>query len=385
MSSMNANVPDTPSSEADAPSRPGTRGGPTVAVVGGGFMATVHSRAARAARARLRGLVSSSPERSQYAATDLGFERAYASLGELVSDRELDVVHVTTPNALHADQVLAVLRAGLHVVCEKPLATSAVDARSLVHAADEAGLVGTVPFVYRYHPMVREARALVAAGEIGEILTIDAAYLQDWLLSAGDANWRATGTAGGRSRAFADIGSHLVDLLEFVTGDRIVRLSARTRTVFAERGGRPVANEDLAALLVEFAAGSLGSLLVSQMAAGRKNGLVFELHGSHRAVRFEQENPETLWIGDRASSTVRLREAATLHPDAARLSIVPSGHPMGYQDAFDGFVRDAYAAIGGARPDGLPTFRDGLRAALVTEAVLSSAAGAGAWTTVVPD
>jgi predicted dehydrogenase len=289
------------------------------------------------------------------------------------------VVHVCTPNDQHAAQAHAVIAAGKHVICEKPLATTAADARALVEAAEAAGVVGAVPFVYRFHPMVREARALVAQGAVGTMLTVDAAYLQDWMLLPTDGNWRA-GAGGGASRAFADIGSHLCDLVEFVTGDRIARLSARTRTVFAERDGQPVGNEDLAALLVEFEGGALGTLLVSQMAAGRKNALTFEIHGTAEAIRFEQERADELWIGRRDASLVRMRDAATLEPDAARLSIVPSGHPMGYQDAFNAFVRDAYAAIRGEAPEGLPTFADGLRAAVLTEAVLASAANRGAWT-----
>ncbi|MFT4218917.1 MAG: Gfo/Idh/MocA family oxidoreductase [Microbacterium sp.] len=349
--------------------------------LGGGFMATVHTRAARAVGAELTALASSSPERAVAAAASLGVERGAADIAEAIA--AADVVHVCTPNTDHAAHASAAIAAGKHVVCEKPLATTVADARSLVDALDAAGLVGAVPFVYRYHPMVREARALVAAGELGAILSVDAAYLQDWMLLPTDGNWRATGEAGGSSRAFADIGSHLCDLLEFVTGDRIARLSARTRTVYAERGGVPVANEDIAALVVEFSGGALGTLLVSQMAAGRKNGLVFELHGARHAVRFEQERPDELWIGGREASQLRPRDPVTLSPDAARLSIVPSGHPMGYQDAFNAFVRDAYAAAaGGEEPDGLPTFRDGLRASLVTEAALRSAAAGGDWVEV---
>lgn len=348
--------------------------------LGGGFMATVHTRAARAAGADLAVLASSSPERAAKAAGELGVARGAADIDDAIAAS--DIVHVCTPNADHAAHAHAAIAAGTHVVCEKPLATTIEDARSLVEAADAAGLVGAVPFVYRYHPMVREARALVAAGELGVVLSVDAAYLQDWMLLPTDNDWRATSNAGGASRAFADIGSHLCDLLEFVTGDRIVRLTARTRTVYTERGGAPVPNEDIAALLVEFANGTLGTLLVSQMAAGRKNGLVFELHGSRHAARFEQERPEELWIGGREGNQLRLRDAATLQPGAERLSIVPAGHPMGYQDAFNAFVRDAYAAARGETPDGLPTFRDGLRSAIITDAVLRSAANGGEWVDV---
>jgi predicted dehydrogenase len=355
-----------------------------VGIVGGGFMATVHSRAARAARGRLVGIVSSSPARAHVAADELGIETAYASVDELLADDAIDVVHVCTPNALHADQASAALAAGKHVVCEKPLATSVPDAAALVEQAASASrggtpLVATVPFVYRFHPLVREARARVQAGQLGRLLSIHGSYLQDWLLSAGDDNWRVDSAAGGRSRAFADIGSHLVDLTEFITGDRITRVSATTRTFFDARASHSqITTEDAAAVVVETAGGALGTLLVSQVAPGRKNRLHLEIAGAESSLGFDQEQPETLWVGRRAGTQVIPRDADQLTPDAARLSVVPAGHPQGYQDAFNAFVADTYAAIAGATPDGLPRFEDGLRAARITDAVLDSAER-GSW------
>jgi predicted dehydrogenase len=337
--------------------------------VGGGFMATVHSRAARAAGARLTAVAGSSPERAGVAAEELGIERAVADVAAVAAAS--DVVHICTPNSRHAEQALEAIAAGAHVVCEKPLATTVEDARTVVDAAAAAGVVGAVPFVYRYHPAVRHARELVATGELGDVLTIDGAYLQDWLLAQSDTNWRADAAAGGASRAFADIGSHLCDLLEFVVGDRIRSLAARTRTVYAERDGARVANEDIAALVVELDGGALATLLISQLAPGRKNALTLEVHGTRQSVRFAQERPEELWIGAQEGSRLVLRDPET--PGDRGLSLVPAGHPMGYQDAFNAFVADAYAAAKGEHPDGLPTFADGLRAAQLTEAVLESA------------
>jgi predicted dehydrogenase len=284
---------------------------------------------------------------------------------------------VTTPNALHAEQAAAVLAAGKDVVCEKPLATTVSDAQALVAAAE--GRVATVPFIYRFHPMAREARARFASGEAGQVLTINASYLQDWLLGSGDDNWRVDSAQGGRSRAFADIGSHLVDLVEFVSGDRVSRVSATKRTVFSERAAHSaISTEDAVAVVVETASGALGTLLVSQVAPGRKNRLWLEIAGSQESVAFDQEQPETLWVGRRAGSMVVPRDADQLSSDAARLCVVPSGHPQGYQDAFNAFVADSYAAIAGESPEGLPRFSDGLRAVRITEAVLDSAE-AGTW------
>ncbi|MFE2024708.1 Gfo/Idh/MocA family protein [Streptomyces hygroscopicus] len=351
--------------------------------IGGGFMAAVHTRAATAARARLVALASSSPERGKHAAHHLEVERAEPDADALASAPDIDVVHVCSPNRQHAEHTLAALANGAHVICEKPLALTVADARRVVQAAEAAGRTGAVPFVYRYHPMVRQAREMVARGRLGTVLTLDASYLQDWLLEDSDHNWRADARTGGPSRAFADIGSHLCDLIEFVTGRRIHRLASRTRTVFARRGGRPVTNEDIAALLIELSDGALGTLLISQVAPGRKNSLTLELHGTRESVRFEQERPEELWIGRRHGSQLLLRDPDGAAPDSARLSVLPAGHPLGYQDAFSAFVTDAYRAIRGEQPDGLPTFTDGLRAVQLTEAVLASAED-GAWIDTPP-
>ncbi|MDT0141615.1 Gfo/Idh/MocA family oxidoreductase [Microbacterium sp. PRC9] len=342
-------------------------------LVGGGFMGRVHAAAARRAGARLASVASSSRDRAEAVARELRVARVEDDAAGVIAASDVDVVHICTPNATHAVLAEAALAAGKHVVCEKPLATSVSDARALARHAAATGSVAAVPFVYRYHPMVREARARVASGRIGTLLSLDGSYLQDWMLRQNDDDWRADAAAGGPSRAFADIGSHLCDLVEFVTGERIARVAARTRRVFDERAGRSVTNEDVAALLVETESGALGTLLVSQMAPGRKNALVLELHGTRRSLRFDQERPEELWVGARKGSRLVLRDPAADHPDSARLQTVPAGHPMGYQDAFDGFVADVYAAIGGAQPDGMPTFADGLRAAVLTAAVLESA------------
>ncbi|TAM66588.1 MAG: Gfo/Idh/MocA family oxidoreductase [Microbacteriaceae bacterium] len=353
-----------------------------VGFVGGGFMAQVHSRAARAARARLVGIVSSSPVRSEKAADELGVERAFDSLEGMLASDDIDIVHVCTPNVLHAEQAAAVIRAGKHIVCEKPLATTVADAAELAELAASAGMTATVPFVYRFHPLVREARARVRSGALGRLLSVHGSYLQDWLLESDDDNWRVDSAQGGRSRAFADIGSHLVDLVEFVSGDRIARVSATTRTYFDARAqNSAIATEDAAAVVIETEAGALGTLLVSQVAPGRKNRLKVELAGASESLAFDQEQPETLWIGRRRGTQVVPRDAEQLSPDAARLITVPAGHPQGYQDAFNAFVSDSYAAIGGATPEGLPRFADGLRAARITEAVIDAAAS-GRWVSV---
>ncbi len=347
---------------------------PRIGIVGGGFMGRVHSRAARSAFGTIAGIASSTSESAARAAADFGIEHSYASFAELLADDSIDIVHICTPNTTHVGLAGAAIAAGKHVICEKPLATSVADAEELVQKAELKGVTATVPFIYRYHPMVREAKARVACGDLGTLLTIQGVYLQDWLLSERDDNWRVDTNLGGPSRAFADIGSHLVDLVEFVTGERIVRLNAVKRTVFNERvRNREIATEDAVALVVETTTGAIGTLLVSQVTPGRKNHLVIEIAGSSETARFNQEHPDELWIGRRIGSELLPRDAIRLDEDAARLSVLPAGHPLGYQDAFNAFVADSYAAASGASPYGLPTFGDGLRAVAITEAVMVSA------------
>ncbi|WP_460436255.1 Gfo/Idh/MocA family protein [Angustibacter speluncae] len=355
--------------------------GPRVGIVGTGFMARVHARAALVSGADLVGVVGSSPASGAGAAAALGARRGYADLDQLLAEADVDVVHVCTPNDTHAPFALQVLASGRAVVCEKPLATTLADAQAMHEAA--SGCTATVPFVYRFHPMVREARARVAAGEAGRVSSLHGSYLQDWLASGSDENWRVDPARGGLSRAFGDIGSHWCDLMEFVTGDRIAQLSARTSTVLPRRGGREVSTEDVVTVQFETAAGVLGTLVVSQVAAGRKNRLHLEVNGTDTSFAFDQEQPELLWAGRRAGSQLLVRDPDAASPDAARLSRLPSGHAQGYQDCFDAFVADTYAALAGAEPEGLPRFADGARSAAVVDAVLRSATSAGAWTEVV--
>ena len=370
------------------------------AIAGTGFVGQVHARSARLAGAHLLGVAASSPESARAAAAALGAERSFSSAEELVRDPDVDVVHVCTPNHLHVELAEAALSAGKHVICEKPLALDAAGAQRLVDAANGSGLQAAVPFVYRYYPTVREARERVAAGRTGPLQLLHGTYLQDWLLRPGDTNWRVDERLGGASRAFADIGSHWCDLAEFTSGHRIARLSARVLTAVPERAGeegrrafasgrdggelRPVTTEDAALVLFETDRGALGSVVVSQVSAGRKNRLWLELDGTEEALAFDQEQPEELWCGRRETLTLVKRDPETMSPAAARFATLPAGHPQGYADCFDAFVAEFYESVGtGSTAEGMPTFSDGLRAALLTEAVLTSASEER-WVDVAP-
>jgi predicted dehydrogenase len=368
-----------------------------VGIAGTGFIGGVHARSAHLAGARVVAVAASSPQNAEAAAVALRAERATGSAEELVQDPELDVVHICTPNHLHQELATAALAAGKHVVCEKPLAMDAAGAELLVAAAAAADRQAAVPFVYRFYPTVREARERVRTGETGPLHLVHGTYLQDWLLRPEDGNWRVDESLGGASRAFADIGSHWCDLAEFVTGHRLTRLSARTITAVPERVSskghafaaadgsgelRQVRTEDAAVVQFETDAGALGSVVISQVSAGRKNRLWIELDGAQEALAFDQEQPEGLWVGRRPVETILRRDPESLSPAAARYATLPGGHPQGYASCFDAFVEDFYeAVVTGEAPDGLPQFADGLRSNRITEAVLASAAS-GDWVDV---
>jgi predicted dehydrogenase len=386
---------------------PGVSGGTPlrVGIIGAGFIGVVHARAARRAGARIVGVAASTAASTAAAAVAMGAEQLFTSGEALVESDQIDVVHVCTPNHLHHSLGRAALHAGKHVVCEKPLATSRDAAHDLVATAAGTGLVATVPFAYRFYPMVREARARLRAGD-EPIRLVYGNYLQDWLSTAQDDNWRVDASLSGPSRAFADIGSHWCDLVEFVTGDRMAEVNAVMVTAIGERSARGlhahafsppesggaddvtkvVTTEDVAMAMFRTTGGATGSMIISQISSGHKNQLRFEIVGPGESIAFDQEHPDTLWIGRRAGTELLAADPTRLHPEAAAYAMVPAGHPHGYQDCFDSFVADTYRAIGRggtSTVDGLPTFSDGARAADLTAAVLESAR-TGRWVDVTP-
>lgn len=355
-------------------------------IIGTGFMGAVHSHAVRAAGSTVSAVAGSSQASAEAARAGLGAQAAAATPEALIARDDVDVVHVCTPNATHADLARKAIAAGKAVICEKPLATSVDDAAELTDLARQAGVTAAVPFVYRFYPAVREARDRIRAGEAGRLWLLHGSYLQDWLAGAEASNWRVDSKLGGASRAFGDIGVHWCDLMEFTTGHKITRIMASTSRAYEQRetGGTlsSVATEDGATILFETDNGAAGSLVVSQVSPGRKNRLWFSFDGTEASFSFNQERPGTLHIGRTDASTdVPVGPQTLSTPGGRRYAMLPPGHPQGYQDSFNAFVADTYAAVRGQEPEGLPTFRDGLRAALLTDAVVASAAQQS-WVTV---
>jgi predicted dehydrogenase len=349
----------------------------TAAVVGTGFIGVVHVDALRRLGVNVAGVVGSSPERA--AAKDIA--PVYDSYETLLADDAVDVVHLTTPNNLHYPQVKQALAAGKHVVCEKPLAMTSSESGELLELAEASGLVHCTNFNIRFYPMVREAQARVADGRIGEVWNAHGGYLQDWLQQPTDWNWRLEPERGGQLRAVGDIGSHWLDLVQFVTGGRVESIFADLVTAIPvrrrpigevetyaaaddlERRDAEMTTEDFAHILLRFEGGTRGSLVISQVSAGRKNSLRFELDGSRGAVAWDSERHEDLWFGHRdKANEVLMRDPALLSPQAQLCTHLPAAHAEGFADTFRELYRAVYSAVaeGGppADPD-YPTFTDG--------------------------
>jgi predicted dehydrogenase len=367
------------------------------AVVGVGFIGVAHVEALRRLGVDVVGVVGSDPVRAGRKAEVASLPRVYDSVEALLADPAIDVVHIATPNHLHAPQVRAVLAAGKHVVCEKPLALTAADARDLVERADTARLVHAVCFNLRFYPLCHQARALVRDGAIGAPRFITGHYLQDWLLLETDWNWRLVPDEAGTLRAVADIGSHWLDLSRFITGKRIVEVMADLHTFVPVRRhpagpvetfasttptgeliDEPMTSDDGAGALLRFEDGARGTVSISQVSAGRKNSVSIEVDGSESALAWSSEDPDRMWIGHRGRANEIVHRDPSLNaPEARRITAYPAGHVEGYPDTFRALFSQVYADIasGGPAPDPTyPTFRDGLDALAVTEAIARSSA-----------
>ncbi len=365
------------------------------AVIGTGFIGTVHVEALRRIGVDVRGVLGSSPERGAARAESLNVPRAYASLDELLADPRVEVVHVTSPNDLHASQTLAILDAGKHIVCEKPLAMTAAESAALVARAAETGLVNATNFNIRFYPLNQHAAEIVRAGELGEVRLVTGRYFQDWLLLESDWNWRLQPDRGGALRAVGDIGSHWLDLMTFVTGQHVTEVMADLATFIetrheptgsvetfstersAETIEREIATEDTATILLRFDGGARGAVSISQISPGRKNSLVYEIDGSAGAWAWDSEQPDQAWHGHRERpNEILIRNPALMGPAGQAASALPGGHVGGFFDTFCAHFRAVYADVGAgatsSRP-GYPTFADGHDEMLVGDAIARSA------------
>ncbi len=373
------------------------------AVIGSGFIGEVHVEALRRIGVRVAGLLQSSPEGSAVRAAELGLPVGYRSLTELLADDAVQVVHVTSPNALHHAQAKAILAAGRHIVCEKPLAMTSAESAELVELAAASGLVNAVNFNLRFYPLNQHVAGFVAEGGLGDVRLVTGHYFQDWLLYDTDWNWRLEKDKGGALRAVGDIGSHWLDLMSYLTGGRVESVMADLTTFIPVRH-RPtgpvltfatgpatetvpieIDTEDVATILLRFEGGARGSCAISQLSPGRKNSLTYQIDGAAAAAAWDSEQPEQLWIGHRDQpNELLLRNPALMNAAGRTAARLPGGHVEGFADTFGAAFRAIYAdVIAGAPTSTRPyaNFADGHEEMLVGDAVLESSR-TGRWVDV---
>jgi predicted dehydrogenase len=366
------------------------------AVVGTGFIGPIHVEALRRLGRPMVGLVGSTPQRGREAAERLNVTHHYDSLEQLLADPMITVVHLATPNSLHFEQCRQVLAAAKHLVCEKPLALTSTESAELVRLAAGAKSVTAVNYNCRFYPLCLEARQRILDGQLGKVYHVTGSYLQDWLLHDTDYNWRVLASEGGPLRAVADIGTHWLDLVAHVTGLRVRSVCADLCTFLPTRrrprgtvqtfsskptGARQteevaIDTEDCGHVLLRFEGGATGCFTVSQVTAGRKNCLRYEVAGARAALGWDSEQPNELRLGHRDQpNSILMRDPALLHPNVRPFTSYPGGHAEGFADTFKQLFRLVYDYIEAGNleaPRPFPTFEDGHREVVLCEAILTS-------------
>lgn len=364
-----------------------------VAILGTGFIGRVHLEALR--QVEFLDVVAVADKNTDSAESlGSGFNIPATGVSEILRDGSIDAVHICTPNTLHYPMVKDALAAGKHVVCEKPLATTVHEAAELVELATERKLRNCVGYTLRYYPMVQQMRCMREDGDLGEILVVHGNYSQDWLMNDTDWNWRIDSKSGGPSRTMADIGSHWFDLAEHITGLQVSSLSGEMQTFYKTRKrprssvetfankmlvandyiATPVDTEDFGAVIFRMGERARGSVLASQVSAGRKNRLSIEVYGTKAAASWDGEHPNDLWIGHRnTGNQLIVKDPSLLKQAAQGFADLPGGHAEGYGDTFRQVFRRFYASI--EKPEksvDYPQFTDGLRQLVILQAEMES-------------
>ncbi len=374
------------------------------AIVGTGFMGKVHAEnVRRLGNVEIAAVVGSRQETADKFAEAMSIPFATGDLKVVLENKEIEAVHICTPNVDHFPMSLAAIEAGKAVLCEKPMTMTVAEARQLVAAAKTKNAVNCVQHNLRYYPVVQQMRQMIASGELGEILIVQGTYSQDWLLYDTDWNWRLDAKSNGKLRVMGDIGSHWMDMIQHLTGQEITELCADLsifhknrkrpkgsvetfagkKATDAEVDTFPIETEDFGMVLLHLGERTRGSFTVSQMSAGCKNYFAFQIFGTKAGVAWNQEQPDTLWIGHRNEpNQILIKDASLFHPAAASFADLPGGHSEGYDDSHKQVFKRFYAKVADARaPVDYPTFEDGLHGMILLEKVSESAEKRG-WVTV---
>lgn len=370
-----------------------------VGVVGVGFVGPIHiENLRRLGIVEVAAVAMRNQEKANKAAERLGVAKAYGDWEKLVADEDIDVVHITAPNILHFPVAKACIEAGKHVVCEKPLTLDVKEAKILVKLAKKRKVVNATTYNMGFYPMIRQAKEIVASGGLGKIFLVHGKYLQDWLSRDSDYNWRVEAKLGGKSRVVADIGSHWMQMVQLITGKRIISVYADT-TIFipirkkptitipthSERELMPgeyknikVDTEDHATIMFRFEDGIKGVLIAAQVCPGRKQRIEWEINGSERSLAWCGEEPNVLWIGERSKSNgILIKDVNLMEKNARQYVHYPGGLAEGYPDSWKNIFMKIYQYIASGslekniRPD-FPTFEEGLELQILIDSVLES-------------
>jgi predicted dehydrogenase len=366
------------------------------AIVGTGFMGKVHAEnVRRLGNVEIAAVVGSRPQRAQQFAESFAIPIATASLQDVLNNKEIEAVHICTPNVDHFPMSLAAINAGKAVLCEKPMTMNVAEARQLVDAAKQKNAVNCLQHNLRYYPVVQQMRQMIAHGDLGDILIVQGTYSQDWLLYDTDWNWRLDAKENGKLRVMGDIGSHWMDMIQHLTGLNITAVCGDL-AIFHQKRKRPkgsvetfsgkklqpgdyeevpVDTEDFGMVMLRLGDRARGAFTVSQMSAGRKNRFAFEIFGTKAGVAWDQEQPDTLWIGHRNEpNEIIIKDASLFYPQAATFADLPGGHSEGYDDSHKQVFKRFYARVADpSAPIDYPTFEDGLHGMILLEKVAESA------------
>lgn len=369
-------------------------------VIGTGFIGPAHIEAIRRiGNAEVVAICSIDDASAKAVADKYAIKKIYNDWQQIISDPEVDIIHNCTPNFLHFEINKAAILNGKHIISEKPLTISVKDSEELCRLAKENKVVNAVNFNYRFYPLIQHARLMIEKGDVGEVFLIHGNYLQDWLFYEKDYNWRLESEVSGTSRAIADIGSHWCDMVQFVAGCRIIRVFADLVTIHKTRKkparavqtfkskeqedigefeNLKIDTEDAGSVLVHFDNGAHGVFTVSQVSAGRKNHFSFEIDGSRKAISWNQEEPNKLWVGARdTANQIIIKDPSLLYEEARQYAHYPGGHPEGYSDGPKNLFMKVYDFIHSGKQIGkdrteFPTFEDGYLENKIVEAILLS-------------
>lgn len=360
------------------------------AVAGMGFIGFAHVEALR--RVPYVDVVAvADPIGAQEKADRLGVPHAYSDFIEMMDDCRPDCIHICTPNVTHMPIAMAAIERGINVICEKPMALNADEAAQMAAAVKRSGVIGALNFHNRFYPMPYQMRCMVQQGQLGQVYHVQGGYLQDWLQLKTDFSWKILSEQCGKTRAAADLGSHWMDLAEYVTGQKITSVFAEFKTVYPERlqktneGEKPVAidTEDISCVMLRFDGGAIGTASFSAVFSGKKNQTVLQVAGTKESLQWDNESVNDLLIGHRERPNELLtKDPALVDPAAAAVISYPGGHAEGFPDAFKQNFTAIYSAIRG-KPTVNPfaTFEDGLHMMKICDALYESA-HSGRWVAV---